>query len=620
MNRSFLLPALTFLTAIFFVLKLVQLQLVDNYYSSLSKNNALIERAVYPERGFIYDRNGELLVANKPSYDLMVIPENLSHFDTLELLSLIDLSRKKLEDVLKKANRYSKKLPSTVASQLSQETHAVLQEKIWKYDGFYLQKKSIRDYRKPIASNVLGYVSEVNSNDLKKDPYYSRGELIGRQGIEKYYEKYLRGIKGKEFLQKDKFNRVIGTYEGGRYDSPPIQALDISLTLDIGLQEYGEALLQNKRGGIVAIEPSSGEILALVSAPNYDPDILVGRERSVNYRKLALDTLAKPLFDRSLQAQYAPGSPFKVLNALIALQENVITPKTQFTCDKGHFYARGAFMECHCPLRTKNDLTKAIYKSCNSYFAKTYKGIINTSDQPDESIERWKKHLLSFGLGNYLGYDLPTGKPGYIPGAAYYNKVYGENGWKAPTVISNAIGQGEVLTTPIQMANFASAIANRGFYIQPHFMKSISGEVQLNFHEKRKTTIDSAHFETIIDGMHKVVEYGTARIARIKGIEVCGKTGTVENFISLNGEKTQLTDHSMFIAFAPKENPKIALAVFIENGYWGARWAAPIASLMIEKYLNKEIKRNWLENRMLNGSLLAEYKKPHTGKPFKINQ
>ena len=315
MNRNFLLPALTFLTAIFFILKLVQLQLVNNYYSSLSKNNALIERAVYPERGFIYDRNGKLLVANKPSYDLMLIPENLSPFDTLELLSLIDLSRKKLEDVLKKANRYSKKLPSTVASQLSQETHAVLQEKIWKYDGFYLQKKSIRDYRKPIASNILGYVSEVNSNDLQKDPYYSRGELIGRQGIEKYYEKYLRGIKGKEFLQKDKFNRVIGTYEGGRYDSPPIQARDISLTLDIGLQEYGEALLQNKRGGIVAIEPSSGEILALVSAPNYDPGILVGRERSANYRKLALDTLAKPLFDRSLQAQGTPAHSWQAVAA-----------------------------------------------------------------------------------------------------------------------------------------------------------------------------------------------------------------------------------------------------------------------------------------------------------------
>lgn len=620
MNRSFFLPVLTLFIAFVFVVKLLQLQLVNTVYSSLSQNNAVMERDVYPERGFIYDRNGSLLVANKPSYDLMVIPENIIAFDTLELLNLIGLRTYDFEDRLRKAKKYSRKIPATIVAALSQETHAVLQEKIWKYQGFYLQKKTVRDYRKPIAANVLGYVSEVNNNDLKKDPYYRKGELIGRQGIEKYYEKYLRGIKGKQFLQKDKFNRIIGAYEGGQFDSPPIQAHDITLTLDERLQEYGEKLLQNKRGGIVAIEPASGEILALVSAPNYDPTLLVGRQRSSNFRALSLDTLSKPLFDRGLQAQYAPGSPFKVLNALIALQENVVQPDTKFRCNKGHFYARGAFMECHCPLRSKNDLTKAIYKSCNTYFSKTYKGIIEAYESPQEGINRWKKHLQSFGLGNYLGYDLPVGKPGYIPGAEYYDRAYGEKGWKAPTIISNAIGQGEILTTPIQMANFTAAIANRGFYIKPHFMKSISGEPEVNRYEKKQTTIDSVHFETIIDGMHKVVEYGTARIARIKGIEVCGKTGTVENFILLNGKKQQLTDHSMFIAFAPKENPQIALAVFVENGYWGARWAAPIASLMIEKYLNKDVKRRWLENRIVNGSLLEEYDKPYSGKPFKINQ
>ena len=620
MQRSFFLPVLTLVIALVFAVKLVQLQLVNTFYSSLSQNNAVLERALYPERGFIYDRNGALLVTNMPSYDLMVIPENLTEFDTLELLHLIQLGKDEFENRLRKAKKYSRKLPSTIVSALSQETHAVLQEKIWKHQGFYLQKKSVRDYRKPIAANVLGYVSEVNNNDLKKDPYYQKGELIGRQGIEKYYEKYLRGIKGKEFLQKDKFNRIIGSYEGGSFDVPPIQANDIILTLDETLQEYGEYLMQNKRGGIVALEPSSGEILALVSAPNYDPAILVGRKRSANYRELSLDTLAKPLFDRGLQAQYAPGSPFKVLNALIALQEDVLNPKTQFRCNKGHFYARGAFMECHCPLRTKNNLTQAIYKSCNSYFSKTYKGIIEAFDTPQEGIERWKKHLQSFGLGNYLGYDLAVGKPGYIPGADYYNRAYGEKGWKAPTIISNAIGQGEILTTPIQMANFTAAIANRGYYVKPHFMKEIRGDSEMGKYEKKQTTIDSVHFETVVDGMHKVVEYGTARIARIKGIEVCGKTGTVENFMLLNGKKQQLTDHSMFIAFAPKENPQIALAVFVENGYWGARWAAPIASLMIEKYLNKEVKRRWLENRIVNGSLLEEYDKPFSGKPFKINQ
>ena len=360
--------------------------------------------------------------------------------------------------------------------------------------------------------------------------------------------------------------------------------------------------------------------LALVSAPSYDPNLLVGRNRSKNYRKLAQDTLAKPLFDRGLQALYPPGSPFKTLNALIALQEGVITPETQFKCNKGHFYARGAFMECHCRRGSRNDLLKGIYQSCNTYFANTYKKIINKYDTPDKGVNQWNSHLKSFGLGNYLGYDLSVGKRGFIPNAAYYNSWYKEGGWKAPTIISNAIGQGEVLTTPIQLANFTAAIANRGYYYTPHFLRSVSGDsIQQKFLRKN-TSIDPEHFEVVIDGMHKVVEKGTARIARIKGIEVCGKTGTAENFTKIDGVRTQLTDHSIFIAFAPKEDPKIAIAVFIENGYWGGRWAAPIASLMLEQYINKEVKRSWLEKRMVEGSLATEYEKPYSGKPFTINE
>ena len=618
--RKLLLAGLTLIIGILFISRLFQLQVLNTTYQRLSDNNAILEISDYPERGFIYDRNGKLLVANQAAYDIMIIPENVIPFDTLSFCELTGVSKERLIKSLKKARRYSKRLPSVIVNQISKETYATLQEQMWKYEGFFIQKKSLRDYRIGFGANVLGYVSEVNNNDLKYDNYYQQGELIGRQGIEKSYENELRGKKGKRFLQKDRFNRIIGEYKNKTFDVEPKVAKDINLTLDALLQEYGEYLMQNKRGGIVAIEPSTGEILALVSAPSYDPNLLVGRNRSKNYRKLAQDTLAKPLFDRGLQALYPPGSPFKTLNALIALQEGVITPDTQFKCNKGHFYARGAFMECHCRRGSRNDLLKGIYQSCNTYFANTYKKIINKYDTPDKGVNQWNSHLKSFGLGNYLGYDLSVGKRGFIPNAAYYNSWYKEGGWKAPTIISNAIGQGEVLTTPIQLANFTAAIANRGYYYTPHFLRSVSGDsIQQKFLRKN-TSIDPEHFEVVIDGMHKVVEKGTARIARIKGIEVCGKTGTAENFTKIGGVRTQLTDHSIFIAFAPKEDPKIAIAVFIENGYWGGRWAAPIASLMLEQYINKEVKRSWLEKRMVEGSLATEYEKPYSGKPFTINE
>ena len=618
--RKLLLAGLTLIIGILFISRLFQLQVINTSYQRLSDNNAILEISDYPERGFIYDRNGKLLVANQPAYDVMIIPENVNPFDTLSFCELTGISKEKLIKSLKKARQFSKRLPSVIVNQISKETYATLQEQMWKYEGFFIQKKSLRDYRINFGANVLGYISEVNNNDLKYDSYYQQGELIGRQGIEKSYENELRGEKGKRFLQKDRFNRIIGEYKNKAFDIEPKVAKNIYLTLDATLQEYGEYLMQNKRGGIVAIEPSTGEILALVSAPSYNPNLLVGRDRSKNYRKLAQDTLAKPLFDRGLQALYPPGSPFKTLNALIALQEGVITPETQFKCNKGHFYARGAFMECHCRKGSRNDLLKGIYQSCNTYFANTYKKIINKYDTPDKGVNQWNSHLKSFGLGNYLGYDLSVGKRGFIPNASYYNSWYKEGGWKAPTIISNAIGQGEVLTTPIQLANFTAAIANRGYYYTPHFLRSVSGDsIQQKFLRKN-TSIDPEHFEVVIDGMHKVIERGTAKIARIKGIEVCGKTGTAENFTKIDGVKTQLTDHSIFIAFAPKEDPKIAIAVFIENGYWGGRWAAPIASLMLEQYINKEVKRSWLEKRMVEGSLASEYDKPYSGKPFTINE
>lgn len=620
MIRKIVLLSITLGSALLFLVRLTTLQLLDTEYSEISLNNAIEKRPIYPTRGLIYDRNGALIVANQPVYDLMVIPENSAAFDTLELTQLLSFSKDELEIQLKKAKQYSRKLPSVIVRQVAKEERAVLQEKLWKYPGFYFQKKTVRDYVIPIAANVLGYTSEVNPNEIRLNESYDLGEMIGRQGIEKTYENQLRGEKGYAYYQKDRFNRIIGSYENGDFDQKPKSSDDITLTLDATLQLYGEALMQNKRGGIVAIEPSTGEVLALVTAPNYNPNILVGRTRTKNFSALVQDTVAKPLFDRGLQAEYSPGSPFKVLNALIGLQENAITENTVFSCNQGHYYARGAFMKCHCAMGTQNNLFEGIYKSCNSYFSKTYSRILDGAENSAEGMDRWKSYLNRFGLGNYLGYDLPIGKKGFIPGSTYYDHVYRKGAWSAPTVISNAIGQGEVLTTPIQMANFTAAIANRGYYIKPHFTRLNNEMLRDSLYPKNETGIDSKHFETVVDGMHQVVEVGTARIAKIKGIEVCGKTGTVENFIRLDGEKTQLTDHSIFIAFAPKENPKIALAVFVENGYWGSRWAAPIASLMIEKYLNGEVQRGWLEDRMLNGSLQEEYDKPLSGKPFAINE
>ncbi len=617
MLKRYLLVWITIISSIVFVIRLSSLQLSsDSYFNS---DFAVQELSIYPERGLIFDRNGELLVANQPMYDLIIVPENTSEFDTIELSRLTGI---KVDDLIQKisdAVNYSSKLPYVIESQISKEKNAFLQEKIWQYEGFYLRKNSVRDYIKPYASNVIGYTGEVDENDISKDSNYEKGEMIGKQGIEKYYENELKGFKGKRYFQKDRFNRVIGVYNNSSKDVDPLKAKNITLTIDIELQEYAESLLSNKRGGVVVLEPGSGEILTLVSSPTYKSNEFIGKERSNNFKKLLTDTINKPLFDRSLQAQYSPGSPMKILNALVGLQENVIDANTSFKCDGGHYYANNAFMKCHNSFGTISDLRKGIYNSCNTYFAKTYKMIIDKYDSPSEGMDNWANHIKSFGLGNYLGYDLSIGKKGFIPESDYYNQFYGDNRWGSSTTISNAIGQGEILTTPIQMANFAAAIANRGYYLKPHFVKKINNESIVNV-DKISTTIDKENFEIVIDGMVDVVDKGTARIAKINGIDVAGKTGTVENFILIEDKKRQLTDHSTFIAFAPANDPKIVVSVFIENGYWGSRWAAPIASLIIEKYLTNDIKRKWLENRMLNGSLLSEYEKPYLSKSFSINE
>ena len=619
-KKEYLLAIFIISISLIYLFQLFNLQIFNDDYQLLSESNAIYKKTIYPERGLIYDRNNKLIVANQPSYDLMLIHENLKALNTLEICSILKIDSNLLLKKINEAKSFSIKLPSIILRQITKEQNALFQEKIWKYPGFFIQKKSLRDYKISIASNLLGYISEVNENEINDQSYYNIGELIGRQGIEKSYEKILRGKKAVKYFQKDRFNRIIGPYKNGIYDTDVEIPKNITLTIDSELQNYGEKLMQNKRGGIVAIEPDSGEVLALITAPSYDSNLLIGRDRSKNFKTLLNDTINKPLFDRGLQAEYSPGSPFKTLNALIGLQENIINNNTKFKCDEGHYYAPGAFMACHNKKGTYNNLLSAIYNSCNTFFAKTYKNIIDSKESPFEGINMWNSHLKSFGLGDYLGYDLNIGRPGFIPDGNYYNFWYPQKNWGSVTTISNSIGQGEILTTPIQMANFTSAIANRGYYIKPHFVKIKSKKIHDSLYPKKMTSIDPKFFEPVIEGMHKVIEEGTGKIAKIPGLEVCGKTGTAENFIKLNGIKTQLTDHSIFIAFAPKKNPKIALAVFVENGYWGSRWAAPIASLMIEKYIFSTTKRKWLENRMYNGSLEFEYQKPLSNKPFKINE
>jgi len=542
----------------------------------------------------------------------MIIPRDVKALDTVEFCDLLKISKEDFIKKYKRAKRYSPRIPSVFLTQLSKDNYAYLQEKMYKYKGFYIQKRLLREYPIHSAPNVLGYLGEANENFLKKNSYYQLGEIIGVNGIEKEYEKLLRGVKGVKFIQKNRFNKEMGSYKEGKYDTLAIIGKDINVTLDIKLQQYGEQLMANKRGGIVAIEPSSGEILSLVSMPTYDPNRMVGRKRTVNSTLLFGDTINKPMFDRGLLAQYPPGSPFKIINALIGLQEEVITPETHFYCYGGYKYGRAVnnFMGCHCglygsPIR----LDKGIYKSCNSYFANVYRRTIEKYGNAAKGTDVWNKHVESFGLGNFLGYDLPTGKKGLVPDAKFYNKYYPTGSWRAPTIISNAIGQGEVLTTPIQLANMTAAIANKGHYFTPHILKKIDNKaIEIEeFTKPKHTTIDPKHFDPIVEGMFNVFEKGTARGSKVKGITIGGKTGTAENFASFHGKRFQFTDHSVFIAFAPVENPKIAIAVFVENGYWGSRWAGPIATLMIEQYLNGETNRPWLEKRMFEGTLQPEY-------------
>ena len=617
--RKLLLFSLIIAVGIVFLSRLFYLQLFQAESYNIDDDNAIRKVFHYPKRGYVYDRNGELLVANQPSYDVMVIPREVEPLDTLEFCNLLKITKEDFIKIYNKSYHYSPRLPSVFIPHLSKEDYAFLSEKMRKYHGFYIQKRSLRHYLTSVGANVLGDIGEVNQKEVEQDPYYKMGDLKGKQGVEKSYDTILRGVKGIKYIQKDRFNRDIGPYKDGEYDITPEPGKDITITIDAVLQAYGEKLMQNKKGGIVAIEPKTGELLALVSAPSYNPNLLVGRERSRNYTKLYNDSIHLPLIDKGLLRVHEPGSPFKALIALTALQEGAITPQTTVYCTGVYHYGKKGTMGCHCG-GGRRDLVMGIAKSCNSYFANAFRKTIDQYDNASHGMDVWSEDIKSFGLGQYLGTDLPIGKKGNIPDGAYYDKWYPDFNWGSTTIISNAIGQGEILVTPIHLANMAAAIANKGYYYTPHIIKNIEGQkINSDFNTVHNTNIDKKYFDPVVEGLFDVYNYGTANFLQVPGIEICGKTGTAENFTIINGVRTQLTDHSIFVAFAPKDDPKIALAVFVENGYYGARWAGRIASLMIEKYIKGEVTLKNMEQLVLDKSLEEEYLKPYSGKPFTIN-
>ncbi len=594
-KRSYIIIGIFALVGIIFLIGLFRLQMLDPTYKVFATNNVLREVVQYPARGLVYDRNGKLLVHNKPSYDLMVTPREIGVFDTLYLCSLLELTKEDLEERIEAAKKYSRYKPSIIVKQIAPETYAVLQEKIYRFKGFHTQSRTLREYNYPVAAHVLGYVGEVNSSDIEGESYYSMGDYIGVSGIEKTYEEWLRGIKGKKKYLVDVHNRIQGSFLSGKEDSPASVGNNLISSIDIDLQVYAEQLLQNKRGSVVAIEPSTGEILAVASAPGYHPNLLVGRQRGTNYGKLLTDTL-KPLFNRALLSEYPPGSTFKVINALVALEENSITEHTRFSCA-----GRGS-----TPIRCTHDhssplnVMTAIQESCNPFLWNTYRSILAKYPTTAEGYNVWREHVLKFGIGRKLEIDVPVESAGSLPEMSYFDNIYGKGRWRPLTIRSMAIGQGELGITPVQMANFAAAIANRGYYYTPHVVREIEdSEIDGRFREKHDVGISPQHFEPVIEGMEMSIKHAiTGALVNIPDVDMCGKTGTVQN--------NHGSDHSVFMAFAPKENPKIAISVYIENGVWGARYAAPIASLLVEKYLNDSISsgRKWVETRMINANLL----------------
>lgn len=590
-NRKFVIALAAVVIVVLYVMRLFVLQIMTDAYKKNADSNAFLNKIQYPSRGAIYDRNGSLLVFNQPAYDITFIPKEVKELDTLDFCKTLNIEKeqflKRMKDVKNRWMNpgYSSYTHQVFMTQLSAEECGVFQEKLFKFPGFYIQRRTIRQYTYDAAALALGDIGEVSMRDLEKDDYYSRGDYIGKQGVEKSYEKYLRGEKGVEVLLRDAHGRIQGHYMGGKQDKPAVPGKNLTLGLDINLQMLGERLMKNKIGAIVAIEPETGEILCLVSSPTFDPHLMIGRQRGKNHRMLQLDG-RKPLLNRAIMGVYPPGSTFKAAQALTFLQEGIIQPTTSFPCSHGFVYG-GLRVGCHShpsPL----SLIPAIATSCNSYFCwGLYKMIGDRKyGSPQKALTVWKDHMVSQGFGYKLGLDLPGEKRGLIPNAAFYDKAY-RGSWNGLTIISIGIGQGEVLSTPLQMANLAATIANRGFYVTPHIVKSVQDEpLDTAFQRRHYTDIERQYYDEVVEGMREAVTGSTAgatcRIAQtiLPGVEVCGKTGTAQN----RGH-----DHSAFIGFAPMNKPRIAIAVYVENGGWGATYGVPFGVLMMEQYLNGKL-------------------------------
>ncbi|MFC2137089.1 penicillin-binding protein 2 [Bacteroidota bacterium] len=605
--RRIIISGIILLMFIIIIIQLFMLQVVDSSYKLSASNNVLRSQTLFPARGIVYDRDSNILIYNEAAYDIMVIPGQLKEFDTTAFCQILEISKSQLKENIQKAVDYSKLKPSIFLKQISSLTYASLQEKMYKFPGFYVQPRTLRKYPKSIAAHVLGYVGEVDVKTIRKDLFYESGDYYGMSGIENSYETYLRGEKGVKIFLVDVHNRIKGSYKNGKFDSPSIAGKNLVATINSDLQEYGEKLMANKIGSIVALEPSSGEILSLISAPNYDPSLLVGRIRNYNYKILSNDTL-NPLFNRALMAQYPPGSTFKLVNALVALQEKVIWSGTEYMCNYG-FYSKGIFVGCH-KHNEPTTLKSAIQYSCNTYFCQVFKRIIENPfiNNRNDAFNSWINHVKSFGIGRQTGTDFSNEVIGILPSTEYYDRYYGQKGWNALTIISLSIGQGEIGCTPLQLANMTATIANKGYYYIPHIVKSIEGKdsIDRKYRTKNYASIDSIHFENIIKGMYLSVNGGagsTGWRAKMDNITVCGKTGTAENPF---GEP-----HSIFVAFAPLEDPKIAISVYIENGGAGTLWAVPIARLMIEKYLNDSISIPYLEDYITSANLLNRREKKY---------
>lgn len=583
-ERRYIIAGIFITIFIILLARLFYIQIIDDRYELYASKNVLRHNIIFPERGSILDRNGKTLVQNVPFYDIMVTPNQVKPFDTVEFCHLLGIDKPEFDKRWAKAMKHSPTLPSAFEKQIPAQTFASIRERLSEFSGFSPVTRYLRTYPDSVAAQFLGYIGEVTDRDIKRyGGYYQSGDYIGVTGVEKSYEAVLRGQRGVQNLMVDSRNKPKGHYANGLYDTAAVAGQRLTSSLELNIQKFGEQLMHNKVGSIVAIEPSTGEILCYVSSPTYDPNLMVGRERGNNAAKMYADVY-NPFFIRPIQAKYPPGSSFKPLSALIALQEGIITPQTTYFCP-GYYYAGNRKVKCfHGEAHGVVNLSSAVAKSCNGYFSMVFQRLLDHDGfkRTESVFTNWRADVNKFGLGSKLGLDMPAESRGNIPTALYYDNIYKAGGWHSSTIISLAIGQGELLATPLQLANLECTIANHGYFYKPHLIKAIGAEnvIKKEYTERNYVGIDSPYFEPVINGMQAVVDNGTAATSRIPGIVMCGKTGTAQT----NGE-----DHSVFVAFAPRDHPKIAIAVIVENSGEGARWAAPIASFIVEKYLKGSV-------------------------------